>query len=210
MGTGRVPFEAPDLNDLIARIKTEAPVDPRKLEPKIPPALGEAILRCLAKAPDDRFRSAWRMYESLSDSRPATGPVKVDAPTDPTKAPRGKVLFVDDDEDLRRLVAVMLGKFGVKIIQAGDAAEGVDLAMREQPGLILLDHHMPDLDGGDALELLRGSEMTQDIPVVMVTASTDDGLREELKGKGAACFLRKPIEPDVFELLLDRYLPRRT
>lgn len=77
---------------------------------------------------------------------------------------------------------------------AFDAAQGMLLANRERPALIVLDLQLPGGGGLHVLERLTASSRTLHIPVLMVTTSTEDGLEQSLRTKGARGFLAKPID----------------
>jgi PAS domain S-box-containing protein len=105
------------------------------------------------------------------------------------------ILVVDDDLDTTRLVQEALSKAGFTVRTANNGFEALVVARQEQPGLILLDLKMPELDGYEVLKRLKRDRTTQDIPVVVVTGSVTD---EEIKRKkvlalGAAQFLTKPF-----------------
>jgi PAS domain S-box-containing protein len=118
------------------------------------------------------------------------------------------ILVVDDDRDTTRLVQEVLGRAGFTIRTANNGFEALAVARQEQPGLILLDLKMPELDGYEVLKRLKRDRTTQDIPVVVVTGSVTD---EEVKRKkvlalGAAQFLTKPFAIDDFVEEIKRVL----
>jgi CheY-like chemotaxis protein len=84
----------------------------------------------------------------------------------------------------------------------------VDKAVKEQPDLIILDLNMPVLDGREALRILKWNPKTSQIPVVILTSVADEDEAMYAKDTGAAAYLTKPIQPDVLELLVEKYVPR--
>ncbi len=105
-----------------------------------------------------------------------------------------KVLVIDDEPENRELIEqILIGKFQVYL--AADGEEGVTVARREQPDLILLDITMPKLDGIAACEALRSNEATRHIPIIMVTASGDIDNRIKAFLTGVDDFLAKPFSP---------------
>lgn len=79
------------------------------------------------------------------------------------------VLLVDDDPDILRIVASKLSHAGYEVLSAHDGAEGRETARRLQPDLILLDIHMPILDGYKTLENMKRDKETRAIPVIFLT-----------------------------------------
>lgn len=82
---------------------------------------------------------------------------------------KAKVLIVDDDMFLSGIYATKLDLEGFEVVSARDGEEGVKVAMKELPDLILLDVLMPKLDGFEALKQLKEEPTTKDIPVIMLT-----------------------------------------
>jgi two-component system sensor histidine kinase/response regulator len=111
-----------------------------------------------------------------------------------------KCLIVDDlEENLLALSALLEGE-GVEVLTARSGADALELLLVHDVALAFLDVHMPEMDGFELAELLRGSERTRHIPLIFVTA----GMREQqrlFKGyeTGAVDFIYKPIEPRVLQ-----------
>jgi two-component system, sensor histidine kinase and response regulator len=109
-------------------------------------------------------------------------------------------LIVDDlDENLLALAA-LLAEPDVEILQARSGAEALELLLVHTVALAILDVQMPELDGFELAELMRGSERTRNIPIIFVTAGVGDD-RRMFKGyeSGAVDFLHKPIESHVLK-----------
>ena len=105
-----------------------------------------------------------------------------------------KILVIDDDRDMVALVSGILRSAGFTAIPAFDAMQGIMLAGREQPDLVLLDMQLPAGGGGLVLDRLGASMRTQAIPIVVMTASTQKGIDEWVRRKGAAGFIAKPLD----------------
>lgn len=106
-----------------------------------------------------------------------------------------KVLIVDDDEDVRcvtELAASRIGKW--ETVLASGGREGVEKARSDRPDVILLDVMMPDVDGPATLALLREDPATADIPVIFLTARSQQGEVESYKALGACGVIVKPFE----------------
>ncbi len=107
-----------------------------------------------------------------------------------------KVLVVDDDVESLRLYGDMLRRAGYAAVTASTGWEGIDLAVKEHPGLILLDLRLPDITGLTVLETLRTSLSTRSIPIIVVSAiSKDDDVMKAMQ-MGAFDYVVKPITYD--------------
>jgi CheY-like chemotaxis protein len=113
-----------------------------------------------------------------------------DAP--PSGAP--KVLVADDDPQMRRLVRTVLEREGMQVVEAADGLDAVDAIGQHQFDLIILDLDMPRLDGLGVLEELGASVATTQIPVIVLTARSDDTESRALD-LGAQDYLTKPVRP---------------
>ncbi|MBU4460543.1 MAG: response regulator [Verrucomicrobia bacterium] len=106
-----------------------------------------------------------------------------------------KILIVDDDPIIVRLLHAHLRAAGYRISAAADAIQGIQMAIAERPDLILLDLQMPAGGGAGVFEALTKNVHTALIPVVFVTANRDGEVREACLASGAADFVNKPINP---------------
>ena len=94
----------------------------------------------------------------------------------------------------------------VKLLSAMQAGPGLDLARRHHPDLILLDLHLPDMDGGELLKLLQADPATATIPVVVVSADATPNQIEQLLAGGARSYLTKPLDVQRFLQVLQELL----
>ena len=112
------------------------------------------------------------------------------------------VLIVEDSDMSIRVLTEILGDY-YDLHVARDGQEGVDMAKRLQPDLILLDIVLPIMDGYEAIEILKKSPETKDIPIIFVTSlnKTED----ERKGLllGADDYINKPYDPIIVKLRVD-------
>ena len=107
-----------------------------------------------------------------------------------------KILIAEDDQVMAQLVATVVRKAGHVPTHAYDAMQTVMFAMRTPaPALIILDINMPGGTGLDALLKLKRSAKTGQIPVVVLSGSTDQSLPTKVIEAGAVAFLPKPIDP---------------
>jgi CheY-like chemotaxis protein len=105
----------------------------------------------------------------------------------------GKVLVVDDDEALRRLVRLELSDT-YEIIDSGEPEQGLALALENEPDAILLDLRMPNYSGYELLEMFTSFSRTQKIPVIIVSGESGGQTKEHCKQLGAAGYFEKPID----------------
>lgn len=116
------------------------------------------------------------------------------------------VLLIDDTEDARRLMRFVMQLADANVIEAADALNAVETAKREKPDLIIMDVHMPGLDGLSATRLLRADEATHEIPIVIVTASAMKHERDEATAAGCDGFITKPIDVTTFVRDISQFL----
>jgi len=106
-----------------------------------------------------------------------------------------KILVVEDEPDIREILEYNLAREGFRVLTACDGVEGVDTARRESPALILLDLMLPGIDGVEACRLLKSDPITADIPVIMVTAKSEESDVVLGLGVGADDYIAKPFSP---------------
>jgi two-component system, sensor histidine kinase and response regulator len=132
------------------------------------------------------------------------------APSPAGAAAPATVLYVEDNPANRDLVVAILARHpGLRLLTADTARQGLTMALAERPQLILLDIHLPDMDGYAVLKALRNDLFARDIPVVAITANAmpDDVLRA--KTAGFDDYLPKPIDLGAFEAMLAERLGSR-
>jgi DNA-binding response OmpR family regulator len=115
-----------------------------------------------------------------------------------------KVLIADDDRDLCQLLRAVLRSRGHEVIFAFDAAQALNVARTSTPDVIVLDINMPGGTGVGALEKLKINMKTSMIPVLVITASTDEQLSTTMQQIGAAEFMQKPLDMEEFCEALQR------
>jgi CheY-like chemotaxis protein len=103
------------------------------------------------------------------------------------------VLVVEDNALNRKLVRDVLGHAGYRVLEAGDAERGIELARAEAPDLILMDVQLPGIDGVEALRRLRGDDATSSIPVAALTALAMKEDRARFLAAGFDGYLEKPV-----------------
>jgi len=121
-----------------------------------------------------------------------------------------KILIVDDDADMRGLLADVLGDAGYTVLEAADGLSGVRAAAAARPDAVLLDIFLTDVTGWEVLEVLRKRGASEKTPVLLMSGSVQ--AREKfLETRPAGCaFLRKPFEVnELFDVLADLLAPGR-
>lgn len=117
-----------------------------------------------------------------------------------------KILVVDDEARMRKLVKDFLSVKGYKVIEAADGEEAIDIFMEQKDiKLVLLDVMMPKMDGFETLKLIR---QYSDIPVIMLTARSEE--RDELQGfnLGVDEYITKPFSPKILVARVEAILRR--
>lgn len=120
-----------------------------------------------------------------------------------------KILIVDDEEMNLKLLSRFLSCGQYTLYTAGSGKEAVELAKKIGPDLVLLDVLMPELDGVETCRILKSSEGTSHIPVIMVTACTDMDTRLRCLRAGANDFLAKPVDDVELQLRVNNLLEFR-
>jgi CheY-like chemotaxis protein len=115
-----------------------------------------------------------------------------------------KVLVVDDERNVRRLVMATLDGGDYQLIEARDGNEAVEVARRERPAVILLDIRMPVMDGLDACRAIRSDPRMKGAMIVMLTAQVHADVRNRATAAGADTYLTKPFSPLELTAMLER------
>ena len=105
-----------------------------------------------------------------------------------------KILYVEDNDDNIYMLENRLKRAGFTVMIARDGAQGVAMALAEQPDLILMDLSLPGLDGWEATRQIKAAPETRHIPVIALTANAMAGDREKALAAGCDDFDTKPVE----------------
>jgi|SRR5258706_7145367 two-component system cell cycle response regulator DivK len=108
------------------------------------------------------------------------------------------ILIVEDNDKNLKLVRDVLQVKGFSTIEAGSAEDGIKLAGERKPDLILMDIHLPGMNGIEALKVLRSDSATAAIPVIAVTASVMPQDRNQITEAGFNAYVAKPINIKEF------------
>lgn len=116
------------------------------------------------------------------------------------------ILVIEDNPQNQRLLRAVLELEEARVLEAHRALEGIQIARRERPDLILMDIQMPEMDGMTATRLLKTYPETQNIPVVAVTASVLDMNKDQTREAGCCGHVTKPIDPITFVETIAEFL----
>src|SRR4030043_392052 len=106
-----------------------------------------------------------------------------------------KILIVEDEKDIVKMLEYNLKKEGLRTLSAYDGEYGLDLATREHPDLIILDLMLPGMDGLEVCKALKKESKTSSIPVIMLTAKTQESDKVIGLELGADDYVTKPFSP---------------
>ena len=109
-----------------------------------------------------------------------------------------KILVVEDNEINMYLSCRILKSSGYEVIEARSGEEGVELAIKEKPDLIIMDIQLPGIDGYEATKRLRKSEADGEIPIIALTSYAMAGDRKKAIKAGCTGYIEKPINPETF------------
>jgi DNA-binding response OmpR family regulator len=134
-------------------------------------------------------------------------------PADATPAPPWRegdgpprVLVVEDHDDIRSMLRTMLELSGYGVLEAADGEQGVSVAERERPGLILMDASLPRLDGLAATRRIRALAALEGVPVVFLSGHAQPDFRAAALSCGGDDFLIKPVAYAELTNVLEKYL----
>ena len=115
-----------------------------------------------------------------------------------------KILLVDDEPDLLFMVSHGLEKRGYEVVCGRDGHEALALAPKLTPDLIILDVHLPVMDGNEVALILKKDEKLKHVPIFLVS-SVIEGLSEKSAACGADAYLTKPFEFTDLTALLEKH-----
>lgn len=118
------------------------------------------------------------------------------------------VLVIEDQEDNRRIIRDLLTSVGYELIEAETGEEGLDLARRYQPNLILMDVLLPGLSGYDTTRLIKGDPNLRHIPIIAVTSYALSGDDTAAFEAGCDAYVTKPFRPRELLAKIREFLPR--
>ncbi len=117
-----------------------------------------------------------------------------------------RILIVDDSPTVRKLISYVLRKRAYVTEEAEDGMDAMEKLSALEVDLVIVDLNMPNMDGISFVKNLRNSYYNLDLPVIMLTTTSDTDLKNEAYGAGVNMFLNKPIEPEVLLFKIESLL----
>jgi type II secretory ATPase GspE/PulE/Tfp pilus assembly ATPase PilB-like protein/CheY-like chemotaxis protein len=151
-----------------------------------------------ATAPAETFGAGFELLDETGVGR-RSGP----------HGPRRKVLLVDDEDSLRKVLKDLLERDGYEVSEARDGVQALEQVDRVGPDIVVLDLNLPALDGYGVLSQLRSRPATAGIPVIVLTAKGDEDNEVRVFELGADDFLQKPFRARALSARLEAVLGRR-
>ena len=118
-----------------------------------------------------------------------------------------RILMIEDNAQNRYLAGFLLEASGWEMVHAEDGPSGLALARTVDPVLILLDIQLPGMDGYVVAQALRADPRSAAVPIVAVTSYAMAGDRERCLASGCDGYIEKPIDPQTFVALVERFVP---
>jgi len=119
-----------------------------------------------------------------------------------------KIVLAEDDPVSQKLMNLLLGKLGIEVHIAPDGRRALELIKELSPDLVLMDMHMPEMDGPEAIRALRGDAQAPQPPVVILSANVfTDRQSGDMASLGVTDFLTKPVNRVQLQAVLARLLP---
>ena len=107
-----------------------------------------------------------------------------------------RILIVDDERDIVKALTIRLQRAGYEVVTAFDGAQGIFMAHKENPDLIILDIRMPSGNGFSVAEKLKESANTVAVPIIFLTGSPERNSEERAIALGARFYVKKPYDPE--------------
>jgi CheY-like chemotaxis protein len=121
-----------------------------------------------------------------------------------------RILHVEDTIECQQLVEAVLKYYGYEVLTARDGAEGVMLAQSNHPDVILMDLHLPTLDGLEATRQIRSMPGVAHIPIIALTASDEQTDYQRAMTAGCNAYLGKPFSPSHLVALIGQYVEKES
>jgi len=118
-----------------------------------------------------------------------------------------RILVVDDDPASYELVSYFLKSLGYNVAIAADGSRALNMDLDDDIELVILDVHLPELDGDEVLMILRKRRASKPVKVLAMTADVSDEARESMESAGADGFLTKPIDLTLLRSEVSRLMP---
>jgi len=118
-----------------------------------------------------------------------------------------RVLVIEDHEDNRSIVRDLITASGYDLLEASTGEEGIELATKEKPDIILMDIQLPGMDGYEVTRRIRGDTTLKDIPIIAVTSYALSGDDQKAFAAGCDGYVTKPFSPRLLLAKIREFLP---
>jgi len=116
-----------------------------------------------------------------------------------------KILVIEDNETNMYLIGFILRKNKYEVIEAKTGEEGIELALKERPDLIIMGIQLPGIDGLETTRKIRELKVDEELPIIALTSYAMTGDREKALSAGCTGYLEKPINPDTIMGEIKKY-----
>jgi DNA-binding response OmpR family regulator len=107
-----------------------------------------------------------------------------------------RILVIEDSDSIRSMIEALVASRGHEVVAVPNGAKGIDAALATTPDVVLLDLFLPgSFDGFDVCDRLRANEPTRTVPIIVISALTDNESKQKAVEKGATAFYTKPFSP---------------
>jgi DNA-binding response OmpR family regulator len=107
-----------------------------------------------------------------------------------------RILVIEDSDSIRQMIEALVSARGHTVVGVPTGSKGIDSAIAKVPDVILLDLHLPgSFDGFDVCERLRANPATHGVPIIVISAMSDNASKQKALEKGANAFYSKPFSP---------------
>ena len=117
-----------------------------------------------------------------------------------------RVLVVEDHEENRRIVRLLLASAGIEMLEAVTGEDGVAMAEKERPDVILMDIQLPGLDGYEATRRIKANPELRHIPIIVVTSYALSGDESKARAAGCDAYITKPYSPRAILAKIREYV----
>ena len=108
-----------------------------------------------------------------------------------------RILVIEDNVRNRYLISFILKGDGFEVIEAITGEDGVEMALKERPDVVLMDIQLPGIDGYEATRRIRALPEGKDVPIIALTSYAMTGDREKALAAGCTGYIEKPLNPDT-------------
>ncbi len=105
-----------------------------------------------------------------------------------------KILVVEDDADIRKMLSMRLEIDGYEVIEAEDGEQGLDKIKSDKPNLVILDLILPKMNGFEVCRMVRFDDENKNIPIIVLSALSDQNEREKATESGVDAYFIKPFD----------------